>query len=71
MATQKVTLTVIGMHCQSCAQRTERALKKVKGVEGVSVHLERDQAEVEFRPDRATVDDLKQAVRAIGFQVPA
>ena len=70
MATQKVTLNVLGMHCPSCAQRTEKALKKVKGVVGVKVDLPLDQVVVEYQTGVCT-DDLKQAVRAIGFQVPA
>lgn len=71
MSTTKVTLKVLGMHCQSCAQRTEKALKKVKGVVGVAVNLPLDQVIVEYQPGVATEDHLKQAVRAIGFQVPA
>ncbi len=70
MAITKVALKVTGMHCQSCAQRTERALKKVKGVVGVTVNLPQDQVVVEHEPGVST-EDLKQAVRAIGFQTPA
>ena len=71
MAMKKVTLTVLGMHCQSCALRIERALKKVKGVVGVTVNLPLGHVVVEYQPGDSTEDQLKQAVRAIGYQVPA
>ena len=70
MNTSKITVKVLGMHCQSCAQRTERALKRVKGVVAVTVNLPLDQVVVEYQAG-VSEDQLKQAVRAIGFQVPA
>ena len=70
MATQKVTLTVRGMHCSSCAQRVERVLGKVKGVTAAKVDLAKELAVVDYVPGSANEETLKQAVRAIGFQVP-
>ncbi len=69
MATQRVTLTVQGMHCQSCVQRVQRALSKVKGVTAAKVDLEAERAVVDYVPGVTTEDTLKQAVRDIGFQV--
>jgi copper chaperone CopZ len=70
MTTSKVTMKILGMHCQSCVLRTERALKKVNGVVHVEVSLPLDQVVVEYQTELSTEEHLKQAVRAIGFQVP-
>ena len=70
MATQIVTLTVRGMHCSSCATRVERALNKVKGVRAARVNLAGEQATVEYVEGATNAEQLKQAVRAGGFQVP-
>jgi copper ion binding protein len=71
MATQTVTMTVLGMHCSSCVKRVERALSAVKGVRAVKVDLAANQALVEVDSDKATAAQLGDAVRKIGFQVPA
>jgi copper chaperone CopZ len=70
MATQKTTLTVLGMHCSSCVRRMERALGSVPGVSAVKVDLAANQATVEHVPGQASEAQLKEAVRAIGFEVP-
>jgi P-type Cu+ transporter len=70
MASEKITLTVKGMHCGSCAQRVQRALSKVKGVTEAKVDLAAEQAVVEVTPGSTTLGALRQAVRDIGFQAP-
>ncbi len=70
MATERVTLTVKGMHCSACVQRIERALGKLDGVTAVKVNLVKGLAEVEYTPGQATVGQLQATVRDLGFQVP-
>lgn len=71
MATQKTTLTVLGMHCVSCVRRVERALGGVPGVSAVRVDLAANQAAVEYVSEKTNEAQLKDAVRKIGFQVPS
>lgn len=70
MTTQEITLTVKGMHCNSCAQRVQRALAKVAGVTGAVVDVAAEKAVVQVMPGMTTPAVLKKAVRDIGFQVP-
>ncbi len=74
MATQTITLAVLGMHCNSCTRRVERALQGVRGVQAVRVSLPANQAEVDFDPAQADGSKLREAareaVRKLGFQVP-
>ncbi len=71
MATQKVTLPVKGMHCAACVRRVEKALAGLDGVTVVKVNLIAGKADVEYAPERATLEQLKDAVRSEGFQVPS
>lgn len=65
-----VHLAISGMTCASCVSHVEEALKKVSGVESVSVNLATEKAEVELAaapsPDLTTA--LVRAVVAAGYQ---
>lgn len=71
MATEKATLTVKGMHCISCVRRIESALTGLDGVTTVKVNLAAEKADVEYAPGRATLEQIKETVRDLGFKVPA
>ena len=60
---------VRGMHCAACVGRVERALTSVSGVEQASVNLATEQATVSFDPARTSVDTLKAAVAAAGYEL--
>lgn len=59
-----LSLPIAGMTCASCAGRVERALRKVPGVEEVSVNLATEQAMLR---GTAPLPDLAEAVRAAGY----
>ena len=66
----KFLLEVKGLTCPFCAYGLEKKLKKVKGVESVSVDLEKDLATVTTRPGiLVKEEDLRKAVRKAGFQL--
>lgn len=44
----KHTYQVTGMTCSGCAATVQKALQKVEGVAGVSINLEKSQAEIEM-----------------------
>jgi copper chaperone len=58
-------LSIEGMHCGGCVQRVTRALEGVEGVELGSVDL--GSAEMTFRPDWTSADEIEAAVNRIGF----
>ena len=61
------TLEIDGMHCASCAQAVERALRAVDGVTSASVDLVNEQALVDVSGD-VSDDALIAAVRAAGYK---
>jgi Cu+-exporting ATPase len=65
---QKVRLSLSGMHCASCANLIERALKKVPGVKEGNVNLAAAKAAVVYNSQTVTVPDLIKAVERAGYQ---
>ncbi|NIR52453.1 copper-translocating P-type ATPase [candidate division KSB1 bacterium] len=65
--TQKITLTIEGMHCAGCVQAVEKSLQQTKGVALASVKLSTEKAQVEYDPDLADKNALIQAVKNAGY----
>ncbi len=69
-AQTKYVIQVKGLTCPFCAYGLEKKLKKVKGVESVSIDLEKDLATVTARPGVLVKEaDLRKAVKKAGFQL--
>lgn len=64
MSTQDVQLDITGMTCASCANRIERKLNKLPGVEA-TVNYATEKARV--RSDNVSIDELIAAVEAAGY----
>jgi Cu+-exporting ATPase len=64
---ERVELPVEGMTCSSCANRIERKLNKLDGVEA-SVNYATEKAAVEFDPQRVSPEQLLGAVEAAGYK---
>jgi copper chaperone len=71
MATQTVHLKVQGMTCGNCARSVERKLVATPGVTKARVDLDAAQATVEFDGSRVQPEALAEAVRQLGYEVPA
>ncbi len=69
MTTKHLTLPVTGMTCASCANRIERGLSKVGGVESAQVNLASEQATVTYDPQQVQPHDLVAAVEKAGYGV--
>lgn len=65
---KKIKLTILGMHCASCASNIERSLKKVNGVKGVSVSLMTNKGFVDAE-DNVSDEELKKAVSKTGYKI--
>jgi cation transport ATPase len=58
-----------GMSCPSCARKIEKALSGQSGVLKTRVDFDRREARVDFDPAEAGPDDLKAAVKAVGYRL--
>ncbi|MBE0474779.1 cation-translocating P-type ATPase, partial [Rhodoferax sp.] len=64
----RVDIGIHGMTCASCVGRAERALKKVPGVQEVSVNLATESARVMVQPSEQIEARLRRAVRDAGYE---
>ncbi len=71
MAIDTLNLPVRGMTCGNCARSVERMLGGTPGVTKALVELHGERAIIEYDPDLVTREVLAQAVRDLGYEVPA
>jgi Cu+-exporting ATPase len=71
MAAQTLKMSVSGMTCGNCSRSVERKLSATPGVTKATVDLVNASAIVEFDPDVVKPDALANAVRQLGYEVPA
>lgn len=67
----KLKLAVEGMHCGGCVKRVTLALQKVEGVESGTVQVEVGSASVDYDAEKATQQEIVDAVNRIGFTAHA
>ena len=71
MATEILKLNVQGMTCGGCARSVEKKLTATPGVSKAAVDLQAATATVEYDAAVVKPDVLANAVRGLGFEVPA
>jgi len=67
----KLDLAIDGMHCGSCVRRVTVALQKVEGVEPEALKVEIGSASVNFDAEKATLQEIVDAVNRLGFTAHA
>ena len=69
VAKNTCTIGVGGMTCQSCVDNIESGLRKIAGVQSVTVSLKKAKAFIIYNGSEATVDDFKTAIEDMRFIV--
>jgi Cu+-exporting ATPase len=64
---ERLEMPIVGMTCASCANRVERSLNDLAGVQA-SVNYATERATVEFDPAAVRPEDLVEAVEATGYE---
>ncbi|MGK0209418.1 MAG: copper chaperone CopZ [Patescibacteria group bacterium] len=67
---KKVKITISGMHCAACSGIAEKEIRKVAGVDDVSVSVMTNKAIIQAGDD-VNVADLEKAVVNAGYKVVA
>ncbi|HEY4512967.1 MAG TPA: heavy metal translocating P-type ATPase [Candidatus Paceibacterota bacterium] len=65
------TYKVKGMHCASCASIIERAIKKVDGVENISVNSGTENAKISFDENKTNRDEFNKKLEPLGYSLTA
>ncbi|UVI32592.1 heavy metal translocating P-type ATPase [Paenibacillus spongiae] len=61
-------MSIQGMSCTACASRIERAIGKLDGVSGVSVHYAGKSGCVQYAPERVSPSRIMERIGELGFQ---
>lgn len=65
---REVTMPISGMTCASCAASVEKAVKKIEGVEKVSVNFATEKATVIYDTNSTRISEIKQAISKAGYK---
>jgi copper chaperone CopZ len=71
MAAQTLKISVGGMTCGNCSRSVERKLSATPGVTKATVDLVNACATVDYDPEVVQPAALANAVRQLGYEVPA
>ncbi|MGN7385942.1 heavy metal translocating P-type ATPase [Sporosarcina sp. SAFN-015] len=69
MATSETTLKINGMTCAACANRIEKGLSKIEGVEKANVNYAMESSTIVFDPEKANIDDFTSRIEKLGYGV--
>ncbi|PFV84140.1 heavy metal translocating P-type ATPase [Bacillus sp. AFS059628] len=69
IVSDKAEFTVSGMTCAACANRVEKRLNKLEGVNGATVNFALESATVDFNPDEINVTEMKSAITKLGYKL--
>ena len=66
---QKLEISITGMSCAMCAQRIEKGLSQLEGVESATVNFATERATVIYDPDKVSEEKFVQLIRDFGYDV--
>ncbi len=66
---KKETIKISGMTCAACAQRIQKVVSKLNGVDNANVNLATEKLVVEYEEGKASHSDIQEAIERIGFGV--
>ncbi|MDP1419092.1 heavy metal translocating P-type ATPase [Peribacillus simplex] len=69
VVSEKAEFDISGMTCAACANRIEKRLNKLDGVQNATVNFALESALVEYNPDEVSVPDMKGAIKKLGYRL--
>ncbi|QBG57808.1 ATPase P [Bacillus amyloliquefaciens] len=69
VVTEKADFQIEGMTCAACANRIEKRLNKIEGVESAPVNFALETVTVEYNPKEVTPKELKETVAKLGYRL--
>lgn len=61
-------MKIDGMTCAACAKAVERVVKKLDGVESISVNIATDKANIDYDPSKVKLSQIKAAIEKAGYK---
>jgi Cu+-exporting ATPase len=69
IVSDKAEFIVSGMTCAACANKVEKRLNKLDGVNKATVNFALESATVDFNPDEINVNEMKNAITKLGYKL--
>ena len=66
---EKKTIAILGMMCAGCSARVEQKLNALDGISSASVNLPARTALVEYDPQQISLEQMRDALAAIGYEM--
>ncbi|MEK4029864.1 heavy metal translocating P-type ATPase [Pseudobacillus sp. FSL P4-0506] len=67
VVTDKAGFDITGMTCAACANRIEKRLNKLDGVEKAVVNFALESVLVEYNADQVSISDMREAIKKLGY----
>lgn len=67
MERKQTTLQITGMTCAACANRIEKGLHKLEGIESAQVNLALEQASISFHPEKVDLQQIEKKIADLGY----
>ena len=65
---QNVTIPIGGMTCAACANRVQKAIGKLEGIESVSVNFATEKATVTYIPQKVRLSAIRETIEKAGYK---
>ncbi|ANU26436.1 heavy metal translocating P-type ATPase [Planococcus versutus] len=69
MSTQQTEVAITGMTCAACANRVEKGLQKLPGVQEATVNFATEKANVVFDNEQASMTEVQKKIEQLGYGV--
>ena len=69
MTSIEKTLQIKGMTCSACANRIEKGLSKIEGVEKANVNFALESSTITFDPSQTNVNEFTERIEKLGFSI--
>jgi copper chaperone len=66
---QTTILNISGMTCMGCVSSIEKVLAEISGVSDSDISLEKQQAKIQYDPEKTDINQLKEAIVGAGFEI--
>ncbi len=66
---EKKTIAILGMMCAGCSARVEKRLHELDGIQSAAVNLPARTALVEYDPARISLEQMKEEIGKIGYEM--
>ena len=66
---QTAILNINGMTCMGCVASIKKVLEEIAGVSDSDISLKKEQAKIQYDPEKTNINKLKEAIVGAGFEI--